>query len=308
MSFASLKPHQTCTWVMLLVAALFSSPLGCDSSRKDTAPPSTDAKSANKAQDSAADKGVQGDAKPDTDQDTAAGSDVKVPARSERFGPDGAAAPDGFDPLEACANEAFDAKDIPPVPLRALLAQDDAVELELSLVFKTGRVNATKDRVMFSFSSEALKDCSGFRADGGLARQPQLGVRVAKLEPGSFYFPTRNPEEPPGMSYWNYTYTTDKKLPRTLKSVTAEDSGAIIIEEVINDPETNIPTASGRVLLCKARGEKGWAVGRFEVPVCGEVPVLKDNDAAPDGAAPGEEVPAGDAPGGDAPGGDAPEP
>lgn len=189
--------------------------------------------------------------------------------------------PDGFEPLAACHREDFEATSIPPVPVLGSFVKDEGAALDVHLKVVSGRLEVRDDRLLLTLSSDTLAPCSPFRDDGKLATMPSVALRLERLEKGESRFPKvamsgdaspeADPLEPagqPGLNYWNYSYMTEQEIPMTLKSRSVEDSGLVVVDEIMPDPQTRQPVVAGRLLLCKARGEQGWAVGRFEVPIC----------------------------------------
>jgi hypothetical protein len=174
--------------------------------------------------------------------------------------------PVGFDPLKACGASPLDPASIPPLPVIGTLVKNE--EEAPSLIFKlvSGRAEVREDKASLRLASEALKDCSPFLVDGGLAKEPRLAAAFSSLEKKAYFFPDK---EEGAFKYWNYVYTTDKETPFTVNAFSSEDKGVVVIDEIDQANQK----VTGRMLLCKDGGKKGWAAGNFEVPICDKRPV-----------------------------------
>jgi hypothetical protein len=200
--------------------------------------------------------------------------------------------PLGFDPLVACGESPLDPAKIPPVPVRGIFArnQEDVPSLPFDLDKGGAYVELRDDRASLRMSSEPLRPCSPFRADGGVATGLRLAATFDGVSRKIYLFPegspaptaTQDPALPPGPSvaggdafkHWNFVYnTTDQGTPFTMNAFSTQDVGLVVFDELDEAQQK----AVGRVLLCKDGGRKGWAAGNFEAPLC-------DKRSAPSGA------------------------
>jgi hypothetical protein len=227
-------------WVMLSGLVV----VGCEKKEEVTAPP---------AEGGEAKPAEGGEVKP------AEGGEAKAAAPTLEL-------PVGFDPLKACGASPLDPASIPPLPVIGTLVKNE--EEAPSLIFKlvSGRAEVREDKASLRLASEALKDCSPFLVDGGLAKEPRLAAAFSSLEKKTYFFPDK---EEGAFKYWNYVYTTDKETPFTVNAFSSEDKGVVVIDEIDQANQK----VTGRMLLCKDGGKKGWAAGNFEVPICDKRPV-----------------------------------
>lgn len=258
--------------------------LGCPSSQpaptQDVGPASDAGQGAGPASVAAQDAGPSSDAAPAQgapSKGTQAG-EVEVPL--------------GFDPLVACGESPLDPAKIPPVPVRGIFArnQEEVPSLPFDLDKGGAYVELRDDRASLRMSSEPLRPCSPFRADGGVATGLRLAATFDGVARKIYLFPenspaptaTQDPALPPGPSvatgdafkHWNFVYnTTDQGTPFTMNAFSTQDVGMVVFDELDEVQQK----AVGRVLLCKDGGRKGWAAGNFEAPLC-------DKRSAPSGA------------------------
>ncbi len=205
--------------------------------------------------------------------------------------------PPDFDPLQEC-DSPLDPELIPPVPVRGVFARDQAQALDLPMMIKSGRLEIRADQVILSLDTDELDHCSPFLKSGDLPTGPRMAIRLGSLEKKKYRFPDLAEDEASkAFWYWNYVYTTEKDMPMTVNAFTTEDSGDLIIEEI----DEQAGTVAGRLLLCKGKGNKGWAVGRFEVPLCDKRPKSFENDLLADPNRPAVDPLEGVAPQGEPP-------